>query len=185
MIILFGVVGSGKSEQAKRMVARLNCPHISTSQLLRDGAKQHWQQLMLRGKLVRDEDVIGLLESEFKKIGAGSQEFILDGAPRSIGQAGWLVGKIKADEVKLTAIIHLNVSRETTLARMLKRGRDDDTEEVISERFRQYEAITNPVLDYLRSQGLQVIEIDGERSADEVEREVWKALEGKLSAPQN
>ena len=184
MIILFGGVGSGKSEQAKRMVTRLKCPHVSTSQLLKQQANPHWQKLMASGILVPDKDTVSLLEPELKKIRAESQEFILDGAPRSIGQAEWLVNKIRIGEVKLTAIIHLKVSRETTVARMLNRGREDDTAEVIGERFREYETKTIPVLDYLRSQGYEVIEIDGEWSADVVEQQIWKVLEGKI-APQD
>ncbi len=178
---MFGVVGSGKSEQAKRLVDKLKIPHISTSQLLRNEGKPEWYQLMIAGKLVPDEDVTAVLDAAFKRINAAKEEFILDGAPRSIVQAQWLDSKIKNGLVKLTTIIHLKVSRETTIARMLKRGREDDTEMVISERFKQYEDKTIPVLDYLRGQGYEILDIDGEWSADVVERQIWLALEGKLA----
>lgn len=181
MIILFGVVGSGKSEQASRIERKLNCPRLTVSQLLRERAKPRWEKLMQAGVLVSDEEIVQLLEPELEKIHAESQEFILDGAPRSVGQAEWLVKKIKAGEVKLTAIIHLKVSRETTVARMLKRGREDDTEEVIGERFKQYETKTTPVLDFLRRHGYEVIDVDGEWSADVVEQQIWKVLQGKVA----
>jgi adenylate kinase len=179
MIILFGVVGSGKSEQANLLEQKLHCPHVTVSQLIRQQANPVWDKLMLAGQLVPDDDVLPLIDREFKRINAAQKEFILDGAPRSIGQAEWLSNKIKAGEVKLTAIFHLKVSRETTLKRLLKRGREDDKAEIIIERFRQYEQITSPVLDYLRSQGFKILDLDGEWSADVVERQIWHALGDK------
>lgn len=185
MIILFGVVGSGKSEQANRLEIKLNCPHVTVSQLIRQQENQEWDALMQAGKLVPDDAVLKLLEAELKRINAKNHEFILDGAPRSIPQAEWLSGKINTGELNLTAIIHLKVSKETTLIRLLRRGRQDDTEEVITERFKQYDAVTTPVLNFLREeQGYEIYDIDGEWSSDVVEKQIWKILEGKI-APQN
>lgn len=184
MIILFGVVGSGKSEQAKRLVAKLGCPHISTSQLIRERSNPTWEALMMVGKLIPDQDIISLIEPELTKLDASRNEFILDGAPRSIGQAQWLFNQAKAGKIKFTAIIYFRVSRETTIQRLLKRGRDDDKREIISERFRQYEEVTMPVLDYFKSQGWPVQEVDGEGSIGAVEKEIWQILKDKASAPQ-
>lgn len=182
MIILFGSVGSGKSEQSNRLVKKLHCPHISTSALLREHHNPEWEKLMLAGKLVPDQVIFDLLEAEFKKMHIESQEFILDGAPRSVAQAEWLDGKIKAGGVKLTAIFHLQVSKETTLKRMLSRGREDDTEEVIAERFKQYQDVTNPVLECLVQKGYAVYDIDGEWPLDIVEKQIWNILKDKVSA---
>ena len=184
MIILFGVVGSGKSEQAKRLVAKLGCPYVSTSDLIRQKSNPRWEALMIIGKLLSDEDAVSLIEPELARIDAAHKEFILDGAPRSVGQAEWLMKKVDTEQLKLTAIIHLIVSNETTLARLLRRGRKDDMKEIISERFRQYEEVTTPVLDYLRQHGFQVHEVDGSLSIDEVEKQIWEILKDKLSAPQ-
>ncbi len=181
MIILFGVVGSGKSEQANRLEQKLACPHITVSLLLHQRQNRQWEELIKEGRLVPDDGVISVLETELAKIDAARYEFILDGAPRSTGQAEWLVKKIKSGSVKLTAIIHLKVSKETTMIRLLKRGREDDKKEIIAERFKQYEAITTPVLDYLRAQGLKINEVDGEWSADVVERQIWQVIKDKLS----
>lgn len=181
MIILFGVVGSGKSEQAKRLVAKLHCQYISTSRLIREKHNPHWEALIIVGKLLPDQDVASLLESELEKIDAARNDFILDGAPRSIGQAEWLLNKVRASKVKLTAIIYLKVSKQTTMKRLMKRGRDDDKEQIISERFRQYEEVTTPVLDFLKKAGWQIYEVDGEWSADVVEQQIWKVLQGKVA----
>ena len=180
MIILFGVVGSGKSEQAKRLISRLSCPYISTSLLIRQQRNPRWEAVMMMGKLLSDQEIISLIEPELNKIDAQHKEFILDGAPRSITQAQWLLNKVETGKLKLTAIIYLKVSKEITVQRLLKRGRDDDKEEIISERFRQYEEITTPVLYYLRKHGLQIHEVDGSLSIDEVEKQIWEVLKGKI-----
>lgn len=184
MIILFGVVGSGKSEQANRLEQKIGCPHITVSYLLRQQANPEWEKLMMAGRLVPDEVVFSVLEPEFARIDAANREFILDGAPRTVAQAEWLIKKIKDSKIKLTAIIHLKVSRETTMKRLLARGRLDDKEEIIAERFKQYEAVTTPVLEYLWNRGYKIYEVDGEWSADVVERQLWQILKDKIDASQ-
>ena len=179
MIVLFGVVGSGKSEQATRLMARYKIPHISTSKILRDNADPQHQALILAGRLVPDNETLELLEKELKIINAKNNEFILDGAPRSVPQAKWLDQKIKNGELKLTVIIHLQVSKEVVLERLLARGRDDDKEDIIIQRFEQYDNITTPVLEYLKSVGYHIHEIDGEKSPDEVEQQIDTVLDAK------
>lgn len=181
MIILFGVVGSGKSEQAKLLVAKLNCPHISTSRLLKDNSNQEWDKLMMAGKLVPDEDIYSVLGPELEKI--KDREFILDGAPRSVAQAEWLSNKIKAGDLNLTAIIHLKASKDVVMKRLLARGREDDNEAVIANRLSEYEQVTTPVLDYLKEQGYKISEVDGDKSLEEVEQQIWQVLGDKV-APQ-
>lgn len=182
MIILFGIVGSGKSEQAKQLVSKLGCPHISTSRLLREKSNPDWDSLIMAGKLVPDEDIFSLLEPEFEKIDAGHKEFILDGAPRSIGQAKWIVEKIRSGQLKLTDIVYLRVPRELVVQRLLARRRSDDQEHIISNRFKEYDNITTPVLDYLRSQGYKINQIDGRGTIDEVEKQIWEILKDKVEA---
>jgi adenylate kinase len=184
MIILFGVVGAGKTEQANRLMAKLKCPYISTSYLIKQKGNPLWiKKSIEEGNLLPDEAIVSLLEPELAKIDPAHKEFILDGAPRSIGQAKWLLEKIKSGQIKLTAIIHLVVSKRTAMERLLRRGRVDDKEDIITKRFLQYDTITMPVLNYLRSQGLKIDEVDGEWPSDVVERQIWKVLEGRI-APQ-
>ena len=176
MIILFGVVGSGKSEQAKRLLDHFSCPYISTSHLLRDNLTPDRRAKMLAGKLVDDEEILQLLGPALDKARAGEQECILDGAPRSIVQAKWLMKRIQKGDIKLTATIYLKVSKKDVLKRLLARGRDDDKREIISQRFSQYDKITTPVLDYLREEGCKIEEVDASKSPEEVEAEIQKVL---------
>ena len=182
MIILFGVVGSGKTEQTKRLVDKLHCPYISTSSLIRQKSNPKWEELVMAGNLIPDEDIYSILEPELEKVDAGHKEFILDGAPRSVAQAEWLIRKIRLGQVKLTAIIYLEVSKEAVMQRLLARGRNDDKVEVITQRFEEYDNLTTPVLDFFRGQGYEVSEVDGSRSINEVEDQIWQVLKDKVDA---
>jgi adenylate kinase len=114
MIILFGIAGSGKGTQAEILSKRLNCPTLSSGEVLRQNKNNpKILDALSAGKLVDDEIIMSLLEDELTKIHADTQEFVLDGTPRSINQAQWLVDKIKNGKLHLTAIININLSMET------------------------------------------------------------------------
>lgn len=179
MIVLFGAIGSGKTEQGKRLAKHLNCPQISTSQLLRANSDPHHLQQIAEGTLVSDKDVLALLEPELKKVDANKNEFILDGSPRSTIQAKWIVNKIETGEIKFTAIIYLKVPAQTVIERLIKRGRVDDKEDIIRHRLEEYEKITTPVLGYLEEQGYKVDEVDGSPPPDQVEQNIKDILEAK------
>ncbi len=176
MIVLVGSVGSGKTEQGRRLAKYLNCPWLSTSQLLRDKPSQPRHQQMATGELVADQAIIEVLEAEFKKIGAERNEFVLDGAPRSLAQSQWLLAKIKAGEVKFTAIVCLNVSKEEIFQRLADRQRTDDQKQVVLRRLEEYQTLTEPALAYLTQHGLKITEIDGNSPIEIVERRIHKAL---------
>lgn len=179
MIILFGAVGSGKTEQGERLAKRLNYPRISTSQLLRAHSDPLHLQQIAKGSLVSDQGVLRLLEPELKKVGADKNEFILDGSPRSIGQARWLANKIETGEIKFTAIIYLKVGEDAVVERLMKRGRADDKQDIIRHRLDEYALVTTPVLDYLKQAGYRVDVVDGSPLPDQVEQNIKAILEAK------
>jgi adenylate kinase family enzyme len=65
------------------------------------------------------------------------------------------------------------------LERLRQRSRQDDKEEVIAQRLKDYEQITTPVLDYLRQAGFTVNEIDGKRTPEQIENDIAKLLKLK------
>lgn len=176
MIIIMGPVGSGKSEQTARLTKKLNCPRISTSQLLREHLTPEREAKMHAGELIADPEIIELLEPELRRVGADTREFILDGAPRSVIQAQWLRGKVINGEIKLTAVIRLKVPEEVAIKRLLERGRPDDNAAIIRRRLDAYHRITEPVVTYFESNGIKVHEINGEREPDEVESQIERAI---------
>jgi adenylate kinase len=91
-LILFGPPGVGKGTQAKFLSSKYNIPHISTGDILREAVKNKTplgvkaQEIMQRGELVPDNIVIGIVKDTLSQSKC-KDGFILDGFPRSLGQA--------------------------------------------------------------------------------------------------
>jgi adenylate kinase family enzyme len=176
MIVFMGVAGSGKSTMGQLLAAYLHCPWISTGNLLRQSMGPEIQKQMLRGEIINDEQTLTVLDDEFRRIGAGQNQFVLDGTPRTMRQAKWLVEKDKSGEVKITAIVHLISSQDIAKGRLLARQRPDDHEEAIKARFREYDDSIVPILDFLSSEGYKVHAINAEQRPEKVEADIEKAL---------
>lgn len=176
MIVFMGLAGSGKSTMGQLLAAHLNCPWVSTGNLLRAKMDQKTQKEMLKGKIISDEQTLGVLDEEFRRIGADQNQFVLDGTPRTMRQAKWLVEKDQAGELKITAIVHLNVKKEAAKERLLARRRPDDHEQAIAERFSEYDDSIVPIVKYLTKEGYKVYEIDANQAPDKVSGDIQEAL---------
>ncbi|MCB9207539.1 MAG: adenylate kinase [Ignavibacteriales bacterium] len=92
MILFFGAPGVGKGTQAKIVSSKLNLPHISTGDILREAiTKKSWlgvkaKETMNRGELVPDDIMTHLIHDVLKDPKC-KNGFILDGYPRSVHQA--------------------------------------------------------------------------------------------------
>lgn len=120
-IIIFGPPGSGKGTYASRLGPRLNIPHISTGDILREEVKnmtelgKRIQGYISTGKLVPDDVVNELVRKRLSKEDC-RRGFILDGYPRSLEQAEFLDKLTKMDFV-----INLNVPDEVLVRRLSSR----------------------------------------------------------------
>lgn len=163
MIILMGVAGAGKSMQGKILADEHGYAWISTGEILRVLVTGKRRQEMLQGKLLSDEEMIAILDKVFELIDV-NQEFVLDGFPRTIPQADWLLNQVKQGRFALSAVVHLGASEQVVHDRLLHRGRPDDTEEAIKKRFDEYRAVTLPILEHFKSENVQVCDIDASQS---------------------
>jgi adenylate kinase len=176
MIILMGVAGSGKSMQGRLQADEHGYAWISTGEILRVLITGKRRQEMLEGKLLDDEEMIRVLGTVFEVIDT-KQEFILDGFPRTVVQADWLLKNVDEGRFPLTAVIHLNASKEVVRERLKNRGRQDDTEEAITKRFNEYEAVTVPIIDHFRQLGVHVYDIDGGNDPTTVHQEITRIID--------
>jgi adenylate kinase len=183
-LLLLGPPGAGKGTQAERLVKSLGIPQISTGDMLRAAVKagtpvgREAQGYMDRGELVPDAVVIGVAEERLAKPDA-KQGFILDGFPRTAGQAAALDALLARLGVGLERCVALLVEEDELVQRLLKRaeieGRADDNEASIRTRMRVYREQTQPLIDYYRGRGV-LREVKGLGSVDEVAARIEEAL---------
>lgn len=176
MIILMGVAGSGKSMQGKILADEHGYAWISTGEILRVLVTGKRRQEMLQGKLLSDEEMINLMDKVLDLIDT-KQEFVLDGFPRTVPQTDWLLKQVKEARFELSAVIHLAASEEVVQSRLLDRARPDDTKEAIAERFREYRAVTVPIIAHLKDMGARVCDIDASQDIRHVHDAILKCVD--------
>ena len=100
-ILLLGAPGVGKGTQAKELIKIWGIPQISTGDLLRANVAQGTElgkmakEIMGRGELVPDSLVNEMVAVRLQEPDTANG-YILDGFPRTLGQAGWLDGRLAA-----------------------------------------------------------------------------------------
>ncbi len=176
MIIFMGVAGSGKSVQGRMLADRLGLPWLSSGEFLRMLISGERRKEMLSGKLIDDQDIIALIQKVFSLIDV-EEEFILDGFPRTVAQADWLLAQVKYGQLSVSAVVHLEASEEEVAKRLLARGRQDDHHEAITERFKEYEETLKPILSHFEAASVPVLRINGEQPVEKVQQDIVKALE--------
>ena len=184
-LLMLGPPGAGKGTQAQRLVSQLGVPQISTGDMLRAAVAagtpvgQKAKQLMERGDLVPDEIVIGVAEERLAQADA-QKGFILDGFPRTPGQAEALDRLLAGLGTPLERCLAIEVDTEELVRRLLKRaeieGRSDDNESTIRNRMEVYESQTAPLVAHYEAQGI-VRRIDGSGGIESVAERIAQALE--------
>jgi len=178
MIILMGVAGAGKSMQGRLFADEHGYAWISTGELFRVLVTGKRRAQMLEGKLLSDSEVIALVDKTLNLIDV-SQEFLLDGFPRTIPQADWILEQVHSGRLELTAIFNLVASQEVVTKRLLARGRQDDTEEAIAKRFTEYETATLPILDHFKAEQVPVYDIDANQDPITVHDAMMAIIDGR------
>jgi adenylate kinase len=199
-LILFGPPGSGKGTQAKLLKECLGIPHISTGDMLRERMQAGddlglvIKRLIGAGELVTDEMVNRMVEERIQRPDCAGG-FILDGYPRTLGQAGTIVGRLARRGIGWS-VIHLKVDYNRIIERLAGRRscpdcsavynvatspprspeicdacgsglitRDDDRESVVRRRLDAYDAQTRPLLDFFSGEGCPFHVVDGGEKA--------------------
>jgi len=109
VIIMLGPPGAGKGTQARLMSEKVNFPHISTGDMLREGLKNETElgkkakEYMESGTLVPDELVDAIVAERIKREDCASG-IILDGYPRTISQAEALQSIFDSDNSRVLTI---------------------------------------------------------------------------------
>ena len=187
-LILLGAPGAGKGTQAEILRKELNVPTISTGNILRAAIKNGTptglkaKSFMDAGKLVPDDVIIGIITERLAEEDC-KNGYILDGVPRTIGQAE----AMEKAGIQIDAAVSLEVSDEAIMKRMdgrrvcescgasyhivnapsKKEGvcdlcggklvqRADDAPETVKKRLEVYHTETEPLKDFYAHKGLLV-----------------------------
>lgn len=207
-IVIFGPPGSGKGTYASRLEKRLGIAHISTGDLVREEIRNQTplgktiEKYSSSGTLVPDEIITEILK---KKLASElSKGFILEGYPRTVGQAKELEKITNID-----VVVNLNVPDNVIVKRLSARlqckncgaiynettmkpkvagkcdkcagelfKRVDDQPEVIRERLKVYQEASEPVVDYYRSKNLlkDIVNDDPNVDPEKVVDQIMKAI---------
>jgi adenylate kinase len=125
-LILLGPPGAGKGTQAQRIVERYHIPQLSTGDILRTAVKEGTslgrkaKDFMDQGQLVPDEVVIGIIERCLKGSDC-NHGFILDGFPRTIGQAEALQAILTRIGKSIDHVINIEVNSGELIRRLTGR----------------------------------------------------------------
>jgi len=208
-LVILGRQGSGKGTQAERVAGRLGLARIATGDIFREAARtgspygEQVQAYMREGDLVPDDVVVDVVRQRLAEPDAG-EGFILDGFPRTVGQARALDELLDPEHLDL--VIELEVPTEVALERLAGRRvcldcgrtygpesgprcarcggplatRQDDTEAAIRRRLDLYATQTEPLVEYYLAQD-RLASIDGTGDPDAVTSRVLRSIEGRFS----
>ena len=207
-LILLGAPGAGKGTQAEILSAKLGIPTISTGNILRAAVKEgtpiglEAKRYMDAGRLVPDSVIIGIVAQRLEQPDCAGG-FILDGVPRTIGQAEAL----DAAGVTFDHVLSIEISDEEIEERMEGRRvcqscgapyhvkakppkregvcdscggtliqRDDDKPETVRHRLEVYHRETEPLKDYYQGKGI-LVPVDNQDTIEWTTQVIMEALQ--------
>ena len=176
MIVFFGPAGAGKSVQGQMLAARNGWRWLSAGQLLRDSRDIELIKDMQTGKLVDSKTVNNLVSGAIKR-SENINRLILDGFPREMRQAKWLIEHKSHHGRDIRLVIVLEVPKSELVKRLEVRGRVDDTPDAIEERLRIYRTEIYPILTYLTEENVNIVHIDGVGTVGQVHDRIMEELE--------
>ena len=177
-LLFIGPPGAGKGTQATLFCEKYGLDHLSTGDLLRDEVSSGSElglkasEIMNKGELVSDELVLSIVEGRLVKANKG---WLLDGFPRNVNQANSLKQLLERINQPLEGVILIKISDDYLIERLLARGRQDDNEQVITNRLKIYREKTSPLIDLYTKQGILKV-IEGNADVDVVFSCIEKAL---------
>jgi len=205
-LVIFGPPSAGKGTQAQKLSKQYGIPQVATGDLLRKAVADKTplglkiKSYLDQGKLGPDEVIVQLIKERVAKPDC-KNGFLLDGFPRTMGQAKELERMTDIDLVlsivvdfeslveravgrrtcpKCSAVYHIKFNPPMNAGICEKCGskliqRDDDKEETVRNRLKVYQEQTAPLVEYYRKKG-KLVDIDGSGGIDAVFAQMVDAI---------
>jgi len=205
-LVIFGPPSAGKGTQAQKLSKQYSVPQVATGDLLRKAVADKTplglkiKSYLDQGKLGPDEVIVQLIKERVAKPDC-KNGFLLDGFPRTMGQAKELERMTDIDLVlsivvdfdalveravgrrtcpKCSAVYHIKFNPPMNEGVCEKCGsrliqRDDDKEETVRNRLKIYQEQTAPLIEYYRKKG-KLVDIDGSGGIDAVFAQMVDAI---------
>lgn len=213
-MVMLGRQGAGKGTQCVRLSRHYVVPHISTGDMLRAAVREGTDlgrkagELMAAGNLVPDDIMIGIVDERLSADDTTGRGYILDGFPRTVGQAEAL--HVITTARPLDVVVDLDVPTDVVLERLASRRvcgdcaanysvdkppkygwvcdncggdvvqREDDTPAAIAKRLDEYERNTAPLIAWYKDRALLEV-VDGLGTTDEVTKRLYAAIDLRRS----
>jgi len=176
MVVITGPPGAGKSKQSELLKDREHLDWLSVGPLLRSQNDPAINESIRTGRLVED-DVVNKLVADYINRIEPAKVVVIDGFPRHLHQAKWLVEFAASSRHALKAIIHLMVPVAVSKQRLARRQREDDTPEILDARLNEYEQDIAPVVGWFERASIPIHPVDGNRPVEEVFSDMDRILE--------
>lgn len=201
-ILLIGASGSGKGTQAQKLVSKYGFCHLSMGDVLREqvalGTEEGKKidEYLKNGSLVPLEIVLKSLKNKMASE-KQAKGFLLDGFPRTMEQVAVL-------DLPIALVLNFQNDLEKIKDRLVNRRvckvcntnshvsklvnekcpvcggevyqRTDDNESSIDKRLNFYREEVVPVVNYYKANGFNVVDIDADKSIEEVSKQIERAI---------
>ncbi len=187
-VLFFGPSGAGKGTQIQMLMDALKARHdadvvyVEMGALLREQVAEDGYTAGLTNAIISTGGLmpgfmpIYLMTKRLVEKFTGAEHIIADGVVRRTSQAEAFDEAMRFYGRPAYDVIVLELSEESTLKRLLARGRNDDTEEGIRRRIAWYKADVEPALAVLEQKGAHIHRISGEPAVEAVHQEILKTL---------
>ena len=193
-LIIYGPEGSGKGTQAKLLSEKLRIPVITSGDLVREKAKEESKlgrlclTALKEGRYVADNIMFKLWEEKLAQSNS-RRGFIVDGFPRNINQAKFLLSTLEKLKLSINKFIYLKLSDDKARNRLLRRKRklfegsqiSHDTIERINKRLEFYRTLETPLLNFFIEKNL-LVEINAQQSVEKVFRLIIERIDNNRTS---
>ncbi len=178
-MVMLGRQGAGKGTQCARLAEHFDVPHVSTGEMLRQAIDERTdlgrraRRSMDVGDLVPDDTMNEIVQHRLAREDV-ADGFILDGYPRTVGQAKAL--RTATEPRFVDVAVNIDVPVDDVIERLQARGRVDDTREAIGRRLELYEQETAPLIAWFTELG-RFEQVDGLGDMDDVTERLVAAID--------